>query len=313
MDYRPTERRLGKPKKVGNHTHGAYYTYLDVLQIWLKVQISGAELAWVKAQCRRLPSRRDRRAQFGPYNQSFRFRQPSELLLQYLDAHDIGEVWISYVEPARDMIRPDFEKLAREFGASVIQAHHSKCRTIIYGYADPKKTILCDGTNGSTGVRGSGTTFTWYTTLPSKVTGEIECFHLEARLSGNRAIKRAGIYCPADLLTFDHDRFWRSVMTNNLKLVEIDTARLGRWADNRATGKRRQKPVAEDVRRGQILKRAYSCDLAGRHLVQNIVDVLGRGPFLIQHDYQKLLRDAITRPSQTVYPSKNHLNSMDRS
>ena len=49
--------------------------------------------------------------------------------------------------------------------------------------------------------------YVWYHDRPSKVTGEVDCFHLEARHWGVEAVRRVGIQHPGDLLTFDHDKY----------------------------------------------------------------------------------------------------------
>ena len=34
--------------------------------------------------------------------------------------------------------------------------------------------------------------FQWYTDFPNKVTGEVNCFHLEAKCEGSAALRRTG-------------------------------------------------------------------------------------------------------------------------
>jgi hypothetical protein len=73
-----------------------------------------------------------------------------------------------------------------------------------------------------------------YHDLPSKVTGEVHCLHIEWRMFGARSLARAGIASVADLLALDHRQFWRQ----RLHLYEIDRNRLGRMLSN---GQRRSR------------------------------------------------------------------------
>jgi hypothetical protein len=82
-----------------------------------------------------------------------------------------------------------------------------------------------------------GRSFGWYSDRPSKWTGDPHCLHIEVRHIGVPALRQSGITDKRDLLTFDHVAFWRK----HLRLHQVDLARLGRWHDNKVTGKRRQR------------------------------------------------------------------------
>jgi hypothetical protein len=75
-----------------------------------------------------------------------------------------------------------------------------------------------------------------YHDLPSKVTGEVHCLHIEWRMSGARSLARAGIASVADLLALDHRQFWRQ----RLHLYDIDRNKLGRMLNNWQRGSRRK-------------------------------------------------------------------------
>lgn len=296
-----TRQRLGAAPSDGT----AVYCFVDVLGIWLKEPIEGAELAWVETQAgplKRAPYIRNHRARFDPrFNQYLRLKQPTQALLQYLDARG-DEVLMTYAELARDTICDDPERIGKLFNSSLVQRRHRKRRTNIYA----------EGANGSTGTRGRGIVFTWYTTKPSKVTGEIDCFHLEARLSGVRAIRAKGIHRPGDLLTYDHDLFWKSIWVNTLTLIPVDHACLGRFFDNRATGKRRRASTHDDFRRGALLMRIYGYAGNGRYSIQGLVDALGMSPFIQQGLailLNKPLLAQLTHPSEHLYPPKQGIPS----
>jgi hypothetical protein len=130
--------------------------------------------------------------------------------------------------------------------------------------------------------------FAWYADEEAKVTGEVDCFHLEGRHVGVQSVRRAGVEHPRDLLTFDHGAYWAKRLT----LFEVDYERLGRLHVSR--GQRRRRPLLQVSRGGFVfnIDRAVGCILfralsvhPGQHCrsVQQFVDVYGRGPFLKPH------------------------------
>ena len=72
---------------------------------------------------------------------------------------------MTYVELARDHTYDDenqIEATGKLFNASLVQRRHGNKRTMLF----------VQGANGNTGTRKPGITFCWYTTEPSKITGE---------------------------------------------------------------------------------------------------------------------------------------------
>jgi hypothetical protein len=131
-----------------------------------------------------------------------------------------------------------------------------------------------------------GRTFVTYSDRPSKLDPGSPCCHIEARYQGIVALRSIGINTASDWVSFDHHAFWKK----HLCFLEVDLTRLGRWYDNRRSGKRRQQ-----IRRHLSGKYSYNVDRAigsllfrnfGRHsteleiTVQRFVDCFGRGPFL---------------------------------
>jgi hypothetical protein len=107
----------------------------------------------------------------------------------------------------------------------------------------------------------------------SRVTGELNCLHLEWRLNGVKAVRGIGINAGSDLLEFDHREFWQK----RLLLFTADKERLGRLINNHRDGRRSRKSTTEirknyrfnkDQRMGDIHVRA-------RETVQELIDDLG--------------------------------------
>ena len=108
----------------------------------------------------------------------------------------------------------------------------------------------------------------------------MDCLHLEAKITGSSACKRAGISHPKDLLDFDFDGFWKRYLT----FVDVDRRRLGRWYLNQINGTKERLKEANgyDINRatGNYLFRFYGRDQNGDDfLIQNLIDAVGRGPF----------------------------------
>ena len=145
----------------------------------------------------------------------------------------------------------------------------------------------------STGQRRPGRRFHWYDDRPHKLTGEPNVFKIEGRYQGAPALRRIRIYRPADLLTFDHIKFWK----RNFKLCDVDIEHLGRYHENRLRGERRQKPLIDggynfDCGTGGILFTALAAEThnqQGRFTTQQLIKNYGKGPFIRPIDVSHLL------------------------
>ena len=212
--------------------------------------------------------------------------QPNDLALQIIAT--LPGLFLNHVEVARDVILPDeaAKSAAFElFNSSFLQPWHGKkrCQRYIQGFTTRRTTR---------GERKEGRWFTWYADRPSKVTGDINCFHIEGRHQGAQAVRRLGLHHPRDLRSFNHEDYWQ----RSLNLYVIDLERLGRWYANRRSGSRRQGVRTErfgrliynrDRAAGAVLYQVFSdhpdqnlSSQCRQHSLQQLVDQLGRGPFL---------------------------------
>ena len=128
--------------------------------------------------------------------------------------------------------------------------------------------------------------FVWYADEPCKLTGELDCFHLEGRHTGARRVRKLGVYHPRDLLTFDFGAYW----LKHLDLRDVNRQRFGRYMRNRRSGSRSHQPLLtqcggyfydEDEALGRIVFRVLSVH-PEQHCrsIQRFIDQYGTGPFL---------------------------------
>jgi hypothetical protein len=117
---------------------------------------------------------------------------------------------------------------------------------------------------------------------PSRITGEVHCVHVEWRLSGARALRRAGIATVSELLDLDHHLFWKE----RLLMRTVNLQALGRQYNEHVLGKgRRRGPWIEffgpnksiaynfDARTGYVLMRTSGSKEEGtKGTIQAVVD-----------------------------------------
>lgn len=155
-------------------------------------------------------------------------------------------------------------------------------------------TVRC-GAGSYTGRRKPGRLFIAYPDEPDRNYGHENCFHIEARHHGARAVRRAGITTAQDLIAFDHVAFWRSKLT----FYKVNLERLGRFHDNRHSENKRQRTRIHqcgsfdynvDHAIGSVLFRnhGYNPQLQ-MCTAESFVRSYGRGPFLDRIDATSLL------------------------
>jgi hypothetical protein len=187
----------------------------------------------------------------------------------------------NYGEPAIDYIsstRRESMQINDLFEDHFVHSRHGKHQVVKF-----------DNGGVATGQRRKGRRFVWYSDLPSKVTGELNCFHLEGRHQGTDALRRINVYEPSDWLTFDHATYWRQ----NLRLLDVNLERLGRF------GSGRRKSLVEhfssgtfnrDLFRGSILFRDRAAvEELQRYSIQRFADNSSRAQCLHKLNVSALL------------------------
>jgi hypothetical protein len=219
----------------------ATYYFFDKIQVWMKQPADTTTLARLRKLCGsmldplNLPAGLHRHRH---YRQRLTFMQPQDELLRWLAARkgmriNMVELAIEYVYGHRHDRDNAFEYLHRR----LIRRWHSR-RQLIRISRTSRHEQLGQPTHGKLpgtrydGGRRAANRTAFYRAAYSRVTGELDALHLEWRCKGLRAVRAAGISSAADLLRFDHQRFWQ----RHLLLVDIDPERLGRLIRNRADG-----------------------------------------------------------------------------
>jgi hypothetical protein len=201
------------------------YAYVDVVRLWIRRPLSRKEWGWVNGEVGHPLLGYPFKIQQGG-RQRLLLTQPSEACLRFFAERD--DVTINYAEIALDSITPHASEMKREVRVGFLQRWHGTRQVTIFTE---------DEDNFRTADRGCrGLSFQAYDTKPSKVTGEVDCFHLEAWINGVRALRQLGISSLSDLLVFDHARFWQRYFV----IAAIDMERLGRFHTNLRDGTRRR-------------------------------------------------------------------------
>ena len=256
----------------------AYY-YFDVVRYRLPRHLSRSELRFIRD------------------NAKWAWLHPGHYIRGFIDdvltvigpkraaLHFLGTLrgaMLNYVEITRDTIVPDADLLHDQFNQHFVQPWHGRSETVFRSH----------GTTSYSGQPKRKHRFVWYSDLACKITGELECFHLEGRHQGKASVRKAGIHRPRDLLTFDHEAYW----AKHLNLFEIDFERLGRLYHNRRSRGRRSNPVTpgsfgynRDRAAGVVLYNAHAWHSRQlTHSTQRFVDQFGRGPFLRSMTFSQL-------------------------
>jgi hypothetical protein len=217
----------------------AIHPYFDAVRLWVREPYDSEALAQLRAQCGRGgihpengPARFDSRLR-----QRIDIRQPSADALRQLARRD--DVLINKVEVALDYVfhSPVARDEAFEFlHRHMIRRWHGKKQEIrLY-----RRGMQGDDEGGVgtryDAARGAPNMTALYRDEFSRVTGELNCVHLEWRLSGLRAVRNAGIESGQDLVEFNHRQFWQK----RLLLYDVDPRRLGRLIRNHVHGTRRR-------------------------------------------------------------------------
>jgi hypothetical protein len=251
--------------------------YFDKVQFWVRTPLNDATLGELRSECGRgglyvenRPARFDAR-----YRQRLELKQPNRTTMEWIARRDDAlingaEVAVDYVFKSSADRDDAWEFLDRHL---VRSWHHGKNQkiSIVKSHSDTDDN-RSSGTRYDAG-RSAPNGIVLYKENHSRMTDEVNCLHLEWRLKGLKAVRRAGIKSGQDLLEFSHRQFWQK----RLRLYDVDDRRrLGRLITNRAKGKKSRASKIEqtgryrvniDGRTGEVHVR--SCDT-----IQELLDKL---------------------------------------
>ena len=227
----------------------ARYAYIDKIQFWVIDPLDQHTLELLKPECGRGGLFViNKRAQFDHrFRQRIQLRQPTENALRLLAQRD--DVLINGAEIALDLIFKNWfeRKRAIDFlHQHLVRPWHRKHQTI---HVDRGRQQA-----GDDGLiqwrydarRSAPNKTVIYKEEETRVTGELDCLHIEGRTKGVRATRAAGINTPGDLLVFNHRAFWQK----RPRLYDVDRRKLGLMIRNRSTGRRRR--THKTIQRGKF-------------------------------------------------------------
>lgn len=193
------------------------YAYIDSLQLWLDRPLPKKRLRWLKARCDLHIS--DKPHRFEPrYRQRIQIRQPTPEVLRFL-AEQSG-LLLNHTEIALDWTfstEHETEEALIFTARHLIKKHHREAHGIRIVGEGERRTLY-------TNTRAARNVVVLYADKYCRVTGEECCVHLEWRMNGVEALRRAGIHSIEDLLSLDYRQFW----AKRLVLADVDYPHFGR-------------------------------------------------------------------------------------
>jgi hypothetical protein len=205
------------------------YPFIDKVQVWLRQPLAPAKRRWLDSRCDLHVL--DQPAEWDPsFRQRLQIRQPPPEVLRWLDT--LGDVKFNAVEVALDWTFDSAIELRsahKFFRQHVVKRWHNKKHGITYYEASryPER-------------EGARNVPTDYADKYCRISGEVDCLHVEWRINGTAAMKRAGITL-AELPAFDHYAFWKQ----RLLMATVDISKLGRQSANRTQQTRRLGKVSK--------------------------------------------------------------------
>ena len=172
----------GNPTATINILPTACYAAIDKINLWLPHPLSPAAAGRLERRCQSLHVL-DRRMEFNRwYCQRLQLTQPTEAALNHL-AQRARNALFNYVEIALDLIYADADQCQ--------DAYEFLCRHHIKKHHG-KQQVRLVGDNGSTrysGPRRAPNVLCIYQGRHSKVSGEVNCLHVEWRIRSRQALR----------------------------------------------------------------------------------------------------------------------------
>ena len=219
-----------------------------------------SELVALDEQCGGGLHKEWKRKRWDPKYQMFvQLFQPYDAALAYLATLD--DVLLNRGEVALDLIFASEQEL--DAAHEIVSKHH---RQRWHGEQEVRFYKI---TRYSAGPRAANKLAN-YADKACRITGEVFCLHIEWRLIGAQALRRAGLGTVGELLEFDHRRFWQ----DRLLLQSVNLEALGRQFSMHVLNKgRRRGPWIEYVNTGHEVMCSVGSQAAGtKGSVQALVD-----------------------------------------
>ena len=165
-------------------TPSGIYGYIDKVTVWFETPLPRKALRFLKSTMRSGWVARPHRT--GVVQQRFatavQLNQPNKEALTYLGERD--SQWINYVEIALDWIFDDEQQKDKAY--DLICHHH------VQRWHGKQQVRFKNGTRYSA-QRRAHNTLAIYADKPCRITGEVDCVHLDWRVRGQKTVERMGI------------------------------------------------------------------------------------------------------------------------
>jgi hypothetical protein len=204
-------------------------SYVDCIQLWLKDPLPPTRLEWLATQCDSVDVRQQRKRWDPAYRVRLQVRRFSQEALQWLAT--LSGALLNYVEVGLDWTFNNERE--RDEAHEFVRRHHIK-----RWHGDQQVTVYKSTRyTARRRVRRVPNMLVVYSDLPCRVSGEVNCVHLEWRLSGARTLQRAGLSTFGELLQLDHRAFWKE----RLLMRTVNQQALGHQYNMHVLGRDRRR------------------------------------------------------------------------
>jgi len=215
------------------------HAYFDKIAFWVTKPLDISTKTKLRQHCGHVHIG-NRRARFNrKFIQRIELKQPSESSLRAVAG--LPSAYINQAEAALDLVFKSTRE--RDQGYEFLDYHlvrrwHGK-RQQIRVVAGKAETRYDAG-------RYAANSIITYKENHSRVTGELDCIHIEWRAARRKAVRSIGITLARDAVRFDFHQFWQ----NRLLLFAAEPERIGRYLRNRRDGSRSRAADRDDKKQG---------------------------------------------------------------
>jgi hypothetical protein len=229
------------------------YCYTDNVQVWLRELLSSRQRRWLQNRCDCFVD--DQPARFDPrYRQRVQIRQPPETVLGWIAQR--RDAYVNRLELALDLVFATEQE--KEEAETFIRKH------LVKNHRGKQEIQLQGGTTTMyLASPGAANNIVTYAGRECRITGEINCLHIEWRKCGGAALRQEGISAK-NLNDIDHRDFWQ----RKLLLYAINPSKLGRQYRKVYEGRRHR-------RRDQLITRGSLNYNVEKRMGQTIIKAIG--------------------------------------
>jgi hypothetical protein len=248
--------------------------YFDGVQVWLKQPIGYIAKAKLMQECGHLFAKRQPARFDYNYRQRVQLKQPGPEAISWIASRP--DAFINQVELSLDLV---FANAAdRDDSVEFFNRHQTR------RWHNKNQGIRRVETTRYDAARTAPNKIVVYPQDVCRITGQLDCLHIEWRANTRRAVICAGVRSGTDLIKFDHYGFWKS----RLLLVDLNKERLGRLIRNRSAKTKRKADTEDgmDRRTGHVLLSAYDTmqelldEYGARYRIQRILTYLPNDDWL---------------------------------